>query len=699
MAGITLGFLRYVLGFDSLSFQKGISKADADLQSLQKKFARTGAKMANIGKTLSIGLTAPLAAFAAKGIREAQETAAAMAQVNASLASMGPVAGRTAAQLEKAANAFEGASLFEADQILKDVTATMLTFGNVTGATFDRAQQAAIDLATKFSKGLPEAAIMVGKALQDPIKGIAALTKVGVSFEPSQKAMIKSLVETGQAAKAQQVILAALEKQVEKSGAKAQGAAPMNRMADAMNSVAEPLGTILLPILEKAAVFLEKLALKFQALSPETKSWIVTLGGIAVVAGPALIVLGNLVGSVAKLAPLVSVLAKGFNLLRAGFMIARLAALQTLPALLPYLIPLGAIALAVGAVYLAWKNWDKIVAVVKMVYTAVKTWLMDKLGAIFNWVGDKLKWVADKFKWLRDVVVTHSYVPDMVEAIGQHMARLEKEMVAPVKAATSAAAQAFRDLQSSVKPLFDQLFPEQAKENRFLADMALLAEYAKAAKLPIEQLAEAQRRLTDQFFGEDSRGLSEGFDPGVLMGLNDNIDWSQFSVGTDQLAADAEEARNRVIQSFGDMAAGVIGSLRGMVDAFKSGDILGGIKGIIDVVGQVISALGQIGVIKLPSGGSYGGARAAGGPVSGGRSYLVGERGPELFQPGRSGRIVANDRMGGMSRVQIVPSAYFDVIVDGRAARVAAPMAGRAALTGAAAAGQARAVSDRRRFP
>jgi TP901 family phage tail tape measure protein len=44
---------------------------------------------------------------------------------------------------------------------------------------------------------------------------------------------------------------------------------------------------------------------------------------------------------------------------------------------------------------------------------------------------------------------------------------------------------------------------------------------------------------------------------------------------------------------------------------------------------------------------SFGGGRAKGGPVSSGQTYMVGERGPELFVPGRSGTIVANDKMGG----------------------------------------------------
>jgi hypothetical protein len=46
--------------------------------------------------------------------------------------------------------------------------------------------------------------------------------------------------------------------------------------------------------------------------------------------------------------------------------------------------------------------------------------------------------------------------------------------------------------------------------------------------------------------------------------------------------------------------------------------------------------------------------RAKGGPVSSGQTYMVGERGPELFVPGRSGTIVANDKMGGSTTNVVV---------------------------------------------
>ena len=56
--------------------------------------------------------------------------------------------------------------------------------------------------------------------------------------------------------------------------------------------------------------------------------------------------------------------------------------------------------------------------------------------------------------------------------------------------------------------------------------------------------------------------------------------------------------------------------------------------------------LSKIPLLGLFSGGRA--RRAAGGPVTGGSSYLVGEKGPELFVPGSSGNIVPNNAMGGM---------------------------------------------------
>ena len=59
---------------------------------------------------------------------------------------------------------------------------------------------------------------------------------------------------------------------------------------------------------------------------------------------------------------------------------------------------------------------------------------------------------------------------------------------------------------------------------------------------------------------------------------------------------------------------------------------------------------------KLPSDYNqrrFGFMRAAGGPVKGGKSYIVGERGPEMFTPGVSGGITPNHALGGSTNVNV----------------------------------------------
>jgi hypothetical protein len=75
------------------------------------------------------------------------------------------------------------------------------------------------------------------------------------------------------------------------------------------------------------------------------------------------------------------------------------------------------------------------------------------------------------------------------------------------------------------------------------------------------------------------------------------------------------------------------------------------IAAVVDVVGALISGFQTL--ISLGSkiggaiGGMFGGGRASGGPVMGGTTYLVGEKGPELFTPSGSGTIVPNGAFGG----------------------------------------------------
>jgi len=132
--------------------------------------------------------------------------------------------------------------------------------------------------------------------------------------------------------------------------------------------------------------------------------------------------------------------------------------LTTLPAafsaLLPFLGPAGLIAVGIGAVYLAWKNWDKITAIVSGLYTAVKEWLIDKMKAVWDGILQGIENVKRGFQFMYDAVVGNSYVPDMVNRIAEEFARLDSVMVQPTQTSTSLVAGLFGSLGDFVADQF-----------------------------------------------------------------------------------------------------------------------------------------------------------------------------------------------------------------------------------------------------
>jgi hypothetical protein len=92
----------------------------------------------------------------------------------------------------------------------KDLAAS----ADVAGGAFDRATMAAIDMAAAGFGTAETNAVQLGKALNDPIKGINSLTRSGITFTTEEKKMIAGMVEMGKAAQAQNIILKAVETQI-----------------------------------------------------------------------------------------------------------------------------------------------------------------------------------------------------------------------------------------------------------------------------------------------------------------------------------------------------------------------------------------------------------------------------------------------------------------------------------------------------
>ena len=139
-------------------------------------------------------------------IRNTVEQERVTAQLEARLKSTGGVAGLTAEELLDMASALQDVTTF-GDEAIIGMQGVLLTFTQIRGDVFEEATVAILNMAETLGKDLQSAAIQVGKALNDPVRGASALTEAGVLLDDQQRALIKQLVETGDVAGAQRVIL------------------------------------------------------------------------------------------------------------------------------------------------------------------------------------------------------------------------------------------------------------------------------------------------------------------------------------------------------------------------------------------------------------------------------------------------------------------------------------------------------------
>lgn len=202
--------------------------------------------------------------FGAQFTDAAGESQLAVANLEATLVSMGNVTGLSSQELQKMAGELQNVTRYS-DEAIINAEAMLLTFGNIGGDVFPRATEVMVDMAAKFGS-LDTAAIQLGKALNDPIEGVGSLQRIGVKLSETQKEQIANFMATGDIASAQGVILSELERQV--GGlAEAYGETFPGKLDIFKNRVGEVQETIGKLILEGLTPFLDK-ALEFTESSP-----------------------------------------------------------------------------------------------------------------------------------------------------------------------------------------------------------------------------------------------------------------------------------------------------------------------------------------------------------------------------------------------------------------------------------------------
>lgn len=306
-------------------------------------------------------------------------------------------------------------------------------------------------------------------------------------------------------------------------------------------------------------------------------------------------------------------------------------------------------------------------AAMRALYDGVKTWIWDRLNAIWEGVKTKIDTVKGWFFGLYDAVVGHSYIPDMVDEIGQNMARLQSLMVDPARAATTTTREAFRNLAGDVSGVLDRLFPLQAQLRSVLADMATL-DKARAAGQIDAGTYDAARGKLDQ----ERRDIDRELNPIQIVAMELeplNVALVDLSAIIGELPRIATEA-DLALQDFGErLGDGIMGGLR---------DVLTGKGSIKDVARDMLArffertitdALKSLETSIFGEGGLGGflgglfssviSGRAVGGPVVPGRAYTVGAG--EKFVPSQTGRVLSrSDAMaalggssGGIGRIAV----------------------------------------------
>lgn len=667
MAGsAVVGALRVTLGLDSAAFTEGLSAAQKHLKGAGQRLQSIGTTMAAVGTGMTAAISGPIVALGTVAVNEAAEMRDAMGQVQAAITSMGGASGRSLEQLKAQADSLAGSSLFEDDQILRGVTANLLTFGNIAGESFDRAQQAAVDLSARLGQDLQSSTLMVGKALNDPVRGLAALRRVGIQFTAEQEAQIKAMQGVGDTAGAQAIMLSELERQFGGSAKAARDAAnPMERMRLAFASMAGDIGAILLPMVDKVAAVFSDLAGRFGQLSPGMQQFVVIAGALAAAIGPVMIAAGALVASFGVLLPIVGALGA------------------------PFLAVAAAVA-AVGVVL--WAFRDTVGAVMGSVSTALMEVLGPKLAPLWESLKGAVSAVGEVFaaifgeggpdsvpavtRFTHQVVArVFGAVVDIITGALNLITNILRAFGALLRGDFSAMwgylGQAVMAAVRGIANAFQTLFPEVVSWVRQTYEGVkawLLDRFMDVVRGVVEKVDQVKRA----FFNLYDAVVGHSYIPDMVAAI---ADWMGPRL-QDAMVDPAAAATDQTAAAFEGLGQSIEGTMEGLFKTISSKDwkgVLGNVFGILGKEGgdSIWGKLGRFGSGVM---GKLAGFKTGGSFKVGGSGGLDSQTVAFRATPGEMVDIRRPGQDMGASAVRVIVEPNddrFNAYVDERAAPIA----------------------------
>ncbi len=192
---------------------KVIVKAEDQASGTLRSFGGSLSGLQGIaGKLAGIAGIAGLGLALKSSVSAFNESAQASAQLDAVLKSTGGAAGVSKIDILGLATALQSQTMFT-DEAVLSAENLLLTFTNIKGDVLEGATKAVLDMSQAMGQDLKSSSIQLGKALNNPIEGMSALTRVGVTFDDKQKKLIETLVKSGKTMEAQKIILGELSKE------------------------------------------------------------------------------------------------------------------------------------------------------------------------------------------------------------------------------------------------------------------------------------------------------------------------------------------------------------------------------------------------------------------------------------------------------------------------------------------------------
>lgn len=293
---------RSVKGITGQSKQLGAqaSKTDRAVSKHRRGVAALGTAAkyggAALGGGLVIGLKRSIVAY--------NESRKVTAQTENAIKKSGGAANVTARHVDALGTSIMKKTGIDDEQI-KTGSNMLLTFKGIRNEVgrgnkiFDRATQAAVDMSATFGGDAQRSAVMLGKALNDPEKGLTKLTRVGVSFTAQEEKKIKAMAKSGNLLGAQKVMLKAINSQGI-GGAAAAKATPIDKMKASLGELEETIGGGVSPIVDKAATKLNRFVTGMQAGTGSGGRFVRAMRSLWGAAKPVLSVLGRMVVGIGR---------------------------------------------------------------------------------------------------------------------------------------------------------------------------------------------------------------------------------------------------------------------------------------------------------------------------------------------------------------------------------------------------------------